>query len=421
MNGLLLHPSFTFCYYPWMNEKTIFTDVAIFGGGIAGLWALNRLRNFGYQALLFETNSLGNGQTIKSQGIIHGGIKYALKGFLTGSANAIESMPKHWKNCLQGTGEIDLRTVKILSNDQLLWSTGSLHSEIASFLASKALNSRVQKLAREQYPPLLQNTNFKGHAYRLEEIVLDISSLIQALAQPHKNCIFKINSTEAYKFQLQSHNPQHILSFKCHSGEKSFNIEAKCYLFTAGEGNEQLASFLPNAPAMQCRPLQMVLVKFNAPYTFFAHCIDNGINPRITITTHATQDGKMVWYLGGQIAEDGALRTPTEQIEVAKEELKVLFPWLDLKEAQWASFFINRAEPKQPAGKRPDTIFIKAIGNAIIGWPTKLALSPLLADELITLLTQQSIQPSAPPKETIYAEQLERPKIALPPWEELFI
>ncbi len=404
-----------------MNEKTIFTDVAIFGGGIAGLWVLNRLRNLGYQAFLFETSSLGNGQTIKSQGIIHGGLKYALTGFLTGSANAIESMPKRWKDCLQGTGEIDLRLVKILSNDQLLWSTGSLHSEIASFFASKALNSRVQKLNFDQYPPLLQNAYFRGHAYRLEEVVLDTPSLIQTLAQPYKNCIFKINSTEAYKFQVQPHNPQHIVSFKCHSGEKIFNLEAKRYLFTAGEGNEQLASFLPNAPAMQRRPLQMVLVKFNLPYTFFAHCIDNGANPRITITTHSTQDGKTVWYLGGKIAEDGALRTPTEQIEVAKKELKVLFPWLDLKETKWASFFIDRAEPKQPGGKRPDTIFIQAIGNTIIGWPTKLALSPVLADELITLLTQQSIQPSPTPKETIYAEQLESPKIALPPWEELFI
>ena len=51
------------------------TDIIIFGGGIAGLWLLNRLHNEGYQAILLETEALGGSQTIASQGIIHGGLK----------------------------------------------------------------------------------------------------------------------------------------------------------------------------------------------------------------------------------------------------------------------------------------------------------------------------------------------------------
>ena len=35
------------------------TDIVIFGGGIAGLWVLNCLRNQGYQAILLETDKLG--------------------------------------------------------------------------------------------------------------------------------------------------------------------------------------------------------------------------------------------------------------------------------------------------------------------------------------------------------------------------
>ena len=41
-------------------------DVAVFGGGIAGLWLLRRLRALGFDAALFEKNSLGTGQTIAS-------------------------------------------------------------------------------------------------------------------------------------------------------------------------------------------------------------------------------------------------------------------------------------------------------------------------------------------------------------------
>ena len=54
-------------------------DVLVFGGGAAGLWCLDRLRRAGYHAILLESKAIGSGQTIQSQGIIHGGGKYALR------------------------------------------------------------------------------------------------------------------------------------------------------------------------------------------------------------------------------------------------------------------------------------------------------------------------------------------------------
>ena len=58
-------------------------DIAILGGGIAGLWLLNLLVSRGYSVVLLEKEALGAGQTIASQGMIHGGVKYALQGLLT--------------------------------------------------------------------------------------------------------------------------------------------------------------------------------------------------------------------------------------------------------------------------------------------------------------------------------------------------
>ena len=58
-------------------NNTIQTDIAIIGGGIAGLWLLNRLRDQGFCAILFESDAIGAGQTGVAQGIIHGGMKYA--------------------------------------------------------------------------------------------------------------------------------------------------------------------------------------------------------------------------------------------------------------------------------------------------------------------------------------------------------
>ncbi|HEY3967359.1 MAG TPA: FAD-dependent oxidoreductase, partial [Planctomycetaceae bacterium] len=51
-------------------------DVLIFGGGAAGLWLLDQLARRGDCVLLLEAGRLGLGQTVGSQGIIHGGLKY---------------------------------------------------------------------------------------------------------------------------------------------------------------------------------------------------------------------------------------------------------------------------------------------------------------------------------------------------------
>ena len=100
-----------------MGSPVIATDIAIIGGGIAGLWTLSQLRNQGFNAVLFEQEALGSYQTVGSQGMIHGGIKYALSGAWSGSSEAISAMPGVWRSCLAGEGKVDLRGCQILSED----------------------------------------------------------------------------------------------------------------------------------------------------------------------------------------------------------------------------------------------------------------------------------------------------------------
>src|SRR5690606_38800165 len=74
---------------PRTMSQALSTDVLIVGGGIAGLWLNARLRRAGFATLLVEKGSLGGGQSVKSQGIIHGGTKYALHGALTGDRKSV--------------------------------------------------------------------------------------------------------------------------------------------------------------------------------------------------------------------------------------------------------------------------------------------------------------------------------------------
>src|SRR5262245_21033658 len=121
-------------------------DIIIFGGGIAGLWLGNTLLRAGFNVILIERDKLGGSQTMASQGMIHGGQKYVLQGTLSAQAAAIASMPQRWDASLAGSGEIDLRAVKLLSESQVMWPAGSMLSAAAVFGAAKIVNAQTRRL-----------------------------------------------------------------------------------------------------------------------------------------------------------------------------------------------------------------------------------------------------------------------------------
>lgn len=398
-----------------MSVRSVHVDVAIFGGGVAGLWLLARLRQLGYQAVLFESQALGAGQTRYSQGIIHGGTKYALTGKLTGSSEAIAGLPTTWRVALNGDGELDLRKVKLLSPNQFMWSTGDLSSNVTGFLASKVMKSRTANVEGDARPEVLRNQHFKGQAYRLDEPVLDMASLIHVLAEPYHNAIFKLPDDAHYRI-TQRHAEWHVeLDDK---GEPVVFV-APTVVFTAGSGNASLLRKIGRGqPAMQLRPLQMVMVRGNSeaplPGALYAHCIGTSASPRVTITTHYDHDGNTVWYIGGQIAEDGVARSPEAQIAAAGHELGELFPWLDLSLAQWGVLPIDRAEVKMSGGRRPDNSYFVNENGVITAWPTKLVLAPRLANLIIESIRAEG----AEPRTETTLPRLQHPGYAPLPWQE---
>ena len=393
--------------------NTLKLDLVIIGGGIAGLWTLNRAVKAGLNAVLFEKDLLGGGQSVRSQGIIHGGTKYALSGVLTQASNTIKEMPQRWRDCLKGSGELDLTTVNILSDAHYMWSKGSLGSRMTTFFATKAFSGRVEEVSANNRPQVFQNKQFKGSLYRLNELVLDIPSVIDALRAPIEDRIFKVDILDAH-IEKQEDIVQSITL-----PDYNLRIEPNDILITSGEGFEALASRLKiKQPEMQKRPLHMVMVKHNLNLPTFAHCIGAGSKPVATITTHPCSDGQQVWYLGGNVAETGLERSPKEQITFAQKELSTLLPWVELTKAQWSSFNINRAEPKQSSLVRPDAAFAQKVGNCIVAWPTKLALSPDLADQVLPLCSPLLNAETSQTLELL--QPLPKPETALPVWETSF-
>jgi len=396
------------------------TDIVIIGGGIAGLWLLNRLQRAGYQALLFEQGELGGGQSIASQGMIHGGIKYALGGMLTGASEAIADMPAHWRECLAGNGDVDLSDVPVLSENFYIWSTQSIGSRLGSFFASKLSRGRVEAVAPNARPTVFNNNQFSGKLYSLVDLVLDVPAVIAKLA---KNCAGSIFSIDWQHSQLQRSEDGAVTHLNIATAQGvALRIAAKQFVFTAGEGNEQLlASLNKQQPAMQRRPLKQVLVKHPLDLPLYAHCMGSNPSPRLTVSSHRCSDGQWVWYLGGDLATEGVASADQALIGKAQSELAALFPWLDFGDSQWATLTIDRAEPKQRGILKPDRAFAQSAGdNIIAAWPTKLTLSPHLADEVLALLQGAGINPGQADATAAMLRQLPTPTIASPCWETLF-
>jgi len=380
-------------------------DIVIVGGGVAGLWTLTRLRRLGYQAILIESESLGNGQTLASQGIIHGGTKYALTGKLTHSSQSIGEMPELWRNCLAGSGEMDLKRVKILSSHQYLWANPNIGSRLAGFFAGKVMHSRIQALKREGFPKFFSSEAFRGSVYQLDEPVLDSFSLVKELARQNKDAIYSMRIREIEKIAT---------GYRLFDEEKQ--LEAKYLIFTAGNGNRKLLDLLNfKQPQMQQRPLHQPLLKSpkGSLPLIYAHCLGTSALPRLTITAYEKED-EVIWYLGGEIAEKGVGRTLEEQIIKTKEELGNWIPWFSFQHCKWSAYKIDRAEPKMSDGSRPVEPYVSEQAHVITAWPVKLAMTPLMVDAILNKIKQLNL--TANPK-TIELNHFSKPDVAKMPWQ----
>lgn len=397
--------------------QTIKTDILIFGGGIAGLWLLNRLRAAGYSVLLLEQDKLGGHETLNANGIIHGGLKFGLSAMLR-DIEGLEDMPALWRDCLAGKGDLDLSRVRVLSEHQYIWSERNLAARATTFFASRLVTGQVAAVEGAERPLPLQHESFAGTVYRLSDLVIDMPSLVQSLASEHKRCIYKVSAQNCHLETDDRHNTSAV--FITAAGMEPIRIHPTTVVMAGGQGNAALLEDIGlREPGMERRQVHMVMLKRDGLPPLHAHCLGASRNPRITITTHPTRDGESIWYLGGELADEGALRDERLQIEKAQRELKELLPWVDLRGARYKSLRIDRILPAGDRGLlRPDNAYVQAIGNNILAWPCKLTLAPNLGRQVLAQLEKEGKSPEH--AQPVDALPLLFPEIGQPTWETLF-
>ncbi len=406
-------------------------DAVIFGGGAAGLWTLDELARAGARCLLLEANDLGSGQTVASQGIIHGGLKYTLSGLFSPSARAIAEMPTLWKQCLAGERQPDLSGTKMRSHWCVLWQTASIKSTLGMIGARAGLRITPRKLAVNERPPLLRDC--PGIVARLDEQVIEPWSFIAELAKRCKDQLMKIDvrhglefvmdrETSADRAGLSEVRIKQVRLINPETGDP-LDLHPRFVVFAAGAGNADLRRMCGLSPhAMQSRPLHMVMARGVSLPTLNGHCAD-GAATRVTITTSRDFSNTPIWQIGGQIAERGVNMDESTLIRFARDEIRAVLPRVELGSVEWATYRVDRAEASVEGGSRPNDMSVLRDGNLMTVWPTKLVLAPRLAEHVRRVIVPDSAADrdvSVHPAVRCPAGW-PRPTSALPPWENASI
>jgi glycerol-3-phosphate dehydrogenase len=388
-------------------------DVLIFGGGAAGLWLLDDLTRRGARALLFEADRLGSGQTIASQGIIHGGLKYTLQGALTPSAVQVREMPGLWRDCLAGVRRPDLRGVRLRAAHCHLWRTDAFASRLGMIGARVGLRVAPQVLANDERPAALARC--PGVVARLDEPVLAPESLLDALLRENRARVLSV-ATSQIEIELDAPGSVRTVRLSEPATGAHLDLAPRHVVLAAGRGNAELRRRCGLAETvMQSRPLHMVLVRGELP-PLNGHCVD-GRATRVTITSDRDADGRTVWQVGGQIAEIGVQLDERSLLARAADELRTVIPGIDLSRAEWAGYRVDRAEQVTAGGTRPESVGILCEGNLITAWPTKLALVPYLAERILERVGSIGAESNESSAETAICAAWPRPQVALLPWE----
>jgi hypothetical protein len=291
-----------------------------------------------------------------------------------------------------------------------VWRTSGLRSQFGLAAATKVLQVTPIKLAAQDRPSVLAEC--PGDVLRLDEPVIDPASLLGDLAEQHRERIVQYDFEDGCEFDAADGRVGSI-RFAHPGGGNDLEVRPRAVLLTAGEGNGALRDRVGLDPAaMQLRPLHMAVVRGQLP-PLNGHCTD-GARTRVTITSTADRAGRVVWQVGGQIAEDGVALDPPALLALARRELAAVLPGFPSEGLEWSTYRVNRAEAATGAGRRPNDVSCERVGNVITAWPTKLALAPRLADQVLSLVEAGTeLAPWAP---AIPADW-PRPVVAAPPWE----
>jgi glycine/D-amino acid oxidase-like deaminating enzyme len=237
----------------------------------------------------------------------------------------------------------------------------------------------------------------RGPVYSLPEKIIDVRSVLRALARNLDGRVYQGDLTEI------TADAEALVS-----GQR---LRARRVVVAAGIGNELVLDMLGMGRGFtQRRPLRQILIR-SLPFPLFAHAIGDQGRPRISVTSHSIGENNYVWYLGGAVAERAAAMDRADALRLARDEVEQIFPGIAWPDKEWATWYGDRAEPLDVRGELPAGPLVHQCGRVLVAWPTKLTFAPAISDCIMESLKDVDVSPeSSPPP-------LPRAQIGCYPWE----
>jgi glycine/D-amino acid oxidase-like deaminating enzyme len=387
-------------------------DAVIFGGGAAGLWLLDRLSRDGHHVVLLESRELGAGQTVGSQAILHVGRTSTVNGLANRVVKPQRELPNLWRDALLGRIAPNLTRTRLRSECCYLWHADSASPQVT--IADNGLAARIgsETLAADERPAALAEV--AGPVIRLHEQVICPASFLADLADQYRDRLLLIDAEQGLKFRLNSPGEVDAIQLTSSSDGSTLELRPRQVIFTAGSDNARLRELVGlGVDALPSRPLHMVLARGNLP-ELNGHCID-AAKTIVTVTSDIDDDGRTVWLIGGPLAENGLKLDPHAQAERVREELALILPSLDLRQIEWSTYRLDRAECERSNNSRREAVQVFCAGNVTTGCPTKLVLAPILAEEIADRASSPYI---TTPFDSTPLADWPRPETAALPWNE---
>ena len=344
------------------------TEIVVVGGGIAGFFALDRLRTAGHQAHLIGCPRPGMDQTQWSQGILHTGWKYH-----RGDPRPFPDLAKTWRDMFEGNAEPKLPHEAIRTSNLRVWGDVDADPSLG--------------------PQVVDPPDCLGHhqVHDLEENIIDPGVVLNHLREKHHpfchHGLVKVTRM-AGGFEILT-GTEHILT--------------KHLILAAGAGNEALGMMLGRPPGfMQRRPLRMYLIRGALP-DLYGHAMQQK-EVALTIHTIPGKHNERTWIIGGALAEDAPELHADEAEHRLRNALMLFLPGGLPTGCWWSSYRIDRAEKATTDGQRPDDVCVELVDGVHYVWPTKLVLAPRAADILLGMLPKPAHRTAHP--ESVVWQQL---------------
>lgn len=220
--------------------KNIKKDIAIIGGGIAGLYTAYKLGSMGYDTLILQDeNQLCPGPSVRNGGLIHRGT------FHSALVNDDDMAMRIAERCVYGYEQIKSFAPEAIEEDglpvfALIKSDALAERAIKRWNKGNIYYKKVSYRQFNQHVPGISHTHAK-YIFKTQDLPINYRILYQKLFHQSK----KEGVDFIFGAKLLSIEPRNLI-FE-HGNTQKLSIEAKKYIFTTGYKTKKLiAQFFPN-------------------------------------------------------------------------------------------------------------------------------------------------------------------------------